>query len=297
MRRIFTIILICIAATVLVEAQRRITPVNNSATTTQARNENKKEEKNVRPQSVIETQDSEGNVVLVDTITGQEYIDSTAINKKPKILYPLMHQVTVGLNIWDPVMRCLGQKYGGAEIWGELSLYNRFKPMIAFGLGSADYTPDDGNYTYKSKLAPYFKIGMNYNFMFKSKPDYQIYLGIHYGFSPFTYEITDISIPGGYWGEADVVNIPQQKANIGFLDIALGLKVMIVKNFSLGWSIKYHSLLHESKYTYGEPWYIPGFGTRGSKISGSFSLMYTFTLNKSREVENIEIDENIEVAE
>lgn len=289
MKKIFTIILlICVATTVSIEAQRRITPVNTSATTTQARNENKKEEKNVRPASVIETKDSEGNIVLVDTISGQEYIDSTLIIEKKKILYPLFHQITVGLNVWDPIMRCLGQKYGGGEVWGELSLYNRFKPMIAFGLGTADYAPEDGNYTYKSGLAPYFKIGLNYNFMFKSQPDYQIYLGLHYGFTPFSYEINNISMPDSYWDEPETFNIPSQNASVGFIDVSLGIKVKIVQNFSLGWNIKYHSLLHESKNSYGEPWYIPGFGTRGSKITGSFSLMYTFTLNKGIVKEDIE---------
>ena len=178
-------------------AQRRVTPVNNEATATQPRNDFRNDTARINAQrraSLVETVDADGRTILIDTITGKEWVDTTAIKeKKPEFTYPFLHEVTLGLNIWDPAMRLLGQDYGIAEVWGELSLHNRFKPILEIGLGSANYTPEDGNYTYKSKLSPYFRIGMNYNFMFKSSPEYSFYGGVRYGLSPsFSYEVTDI---------------------------------------------------------------------------------------------------------
>ena len=288
-------------------AQRRVTPVNNEATATQPRNDFRNDTARINAQrraSLIETIDADGRTILIDTITGKEWVDTTAIKeKKPIFTYPLLHEVTLGLNIWDPAMRLLGQGYGIAEVWGELSLHNRFKPILEIGLGSANYTPEDGNYTYKSKLSPYFRIGMNYNFMFKSSPEYSFYGGVRYGLSPsFNYKVTDIAPNSDYWGETEPYNLPSQTATIGYFEIALGLKVQIYKAFSLGWSVKYHSILHETSNTYGEPWYIPGYGSRNSSLSASFSLMYTIPLKKKVipivpdiDTEDDIIDENIEI--
>ena len=48
----------------------------------------------------------------------------------------------------------------------------------------------------------------------------------------------------------------------------IGLKVKLFRNVSAGWQIKWHSLLAETGGTYGKPWYIPGYGTRGSSLAG-----------------------------
>ncbi len=269
-------------------AQRRINPVtpNSNAVPAKDRKNEPVKKKQDDKKNLAEFRDAQGNVVLVDTISGQEYVDSTAIAEKSKLKFPRWHEVTVGLNIWDPLMRIMGQKYGGVSVWGELSIHNRFKPIIEIGFGTADYSPEDGNYTYKSSFAPYFKIGMNYNFMFKSTPDYQFYAGLRYGFSSFSYEITDVRPNSDYWQENTVFNIPAQNSSAGFGEIVLGMKVHILKNISLGWALNYHMILHESKNTpYGEPWYIPGFGTRTSAIGGNFSIMYTLPLGKKSKPE------------
>ena len=57
---------------------------------------------------------------------------------------------------------------------------------------------------------------------------------------------------------------------------------------SAGWTIKYSSLLHCSTSANGKPWYIPGFGTRGTSLGGSFSISYTLPLNKAKTPEVIE---------
>ena len=57
----------------------------------------------------------------------------------------------------------------------------------------------------------------------------------------------------------------------------------------MGWAMKYHSILHESKAKYGKPMYIPGYGTRGSSITGAFSLMYVLPIEKKKpEIVNVD---------
>ena len=284
---IFYIILFCLTLSAFsINAQRRISPVETPATQTKAVNLNPKDTTETPDPSkmpnLVHFHDEKGNVVYVDTVTGKEFIDSTKIKKKADFTYPLFDEVTIGVNVWDPIMRCFGQHYGLIDVWGELSLYNRFKPIFEIGLGQASHKPDGGSYKYKSNIAPYFKIGANYNFLYDKTKEYQIYGGLRYGVTPFSFEVNDVIIDNPYWGEEYTSNIPSQNSFVGYGEIVLGIKVQIHKEWSLGWAFKYHTILHESKCDYGDPWYIPGFGSRGSAISGAFNVMYTIPLGKKK---------------
>lgn len=230
--------------------------------------------------NVVERADDKGNVVLVDTLTGSEFVDTLAVNPQlTKMQYPLWNAVTVGVNLWDPIMRILGQQYGGADVWAELSLHNRYKPVVEFGLGAAKITPEDMNYTFKSSLAPYFKIGMNYNIFYNSNSNYQMNVGLRYGLTNYSYRVMDVTVNEGYWNDPGHFSLPSTRSTAGWLEVTAGVKVLIVKPISLGWSIKYCTKLHESAAPYGEPMYIPGFGKRKNALSISFNVMYTLELN------------------
>lgn len=282
-------ILLVVMATVLlgagaVSAQRRVTPVRPAEPTrTQSVvDETKRKPKSTLPASVVTQIDDKGREILVDTISGSEYVDSLAL-AMPKVVgnfYPLMHALTIGVDLWDPLMRAFGQDYGLAGAWAELSLHNRYNPIVEFGLGNAWSRPEEMNYTYSSPIAPYFKVGCNYNFLYNSNPDYQVYAGVRYGITRFAYDVTGVTVNNDYWGETTSFSIPRQHSTVGYGEITAGLKVKIAGRWSMGWCVKYHAILHSSKAEYGRPWYIPGFGTRGSALGMSLSVMYTLPLNK-----------------
>lgn len=276
LRNILSVIALVMLFAFSAQAQRRINPVTPPPPTQGTKKEVKEEFDKSR---LTETKDSQGNVVLVDTVTGTEYIDSTALVAPVGNIYPLMHAVTVGVDIWDPVMKIIGTEYGGISFWGELSLHNRFKPVFEFGLSSADIHPDGMNYTFKSPMAPFFKLGMNYNIFYNSNPAYQLLFGLRYAFTPYKWRIENAQPNNTYW-QTEPFSIPQQNATTGYLELIASIKVQIFKNISMGWQVKYHSVLHQSKNKYGEPMYIPGFGKRGTPIAGGFSIMYTLPLNK-----------------
>lgn len=281
MSRYFKIVLsLCISVWCLICAedacaQRRITPVtpNNPST--------KKEVKEFDRSRLQQQYDAQGNIVLVDTVTGSEYVDSITIIPAIGNIYPLLSDVSIGVDIWDPVMRILGQGYGGVGFMGQLSLHNRFFPTLEAGLSMANMTPDEMNYTFKSPLAPYFKIGCDYNIFYNSNNAYQFHVGLRYGFSSFSYSVEDVTLNNGYWDETTTFNIPSQNTTVGYWEFVAGVKVKIGGPISMGWAFKYHSIIHESKSTYGPTMYVPGYGKRTNPITGSFYVIYTLPLNKS----------------
>ncbi len=238
--------------------------------------------------------DENGNVILVDTVTGTEIPDTTAMptGKIPKMQQPLLYAAAVGVDIWDPLMRVFGQHYGLVEFSGELNLHNRYIPVVEVGLGQSSYTPDDNNYTYKVPLTPYFRIGCNYNFIYNSNPDYMAFAGVRFGWSHFNYEVNNVHLSSDYWGESTTFNLPKQTASVTYMQILFGIRVKVFGPISMGWCLRYKAKLKESKATYGRPWYIPGYGSRNGAITGSFSITYTLPFKKKTIPEAIQSENN-----
>lgn len=268
-----------IATLIPLSAQRRVTPVTprEPGSTPQVTTNLKQQ---VDSSRLVTTIDAHGNTVMVDTVTGLEFVDSTLLKAPPKMEYPLLHEVIAGVNVWDPIMRALGQKYGLGDVWAELSMHNRYFPYFAVGLGTINETPVDKNFTFKSPVAPYFKIGGSYNFFYNSNPDYRLQMGLRYGFTTYKWSALDVTVDEGYWDTPSTYSLKDIGNTAGYLEVTFGIKVKIAGNFSAGWTIVYHSILHESKSAYGNPMYIPGYGKRNGAISGNFSIMYTIPINK-----------------
>ncbi len=273
-------------------AQRRVTPVTprEPGSTPQVTTNLKQQ---VDSSRLVTTIDAHGNTVMVDTVTGLEFVDSTLLKAPPKMEYPLLHEVIAGVNVWDPIMRALGQKYGLGDVWAELSMHNRYFPFFAVGLGTINETPADKNFTFKSPVAPYFKIGGSYNFFYNSNPDYRLQMGLRYGFTTYKWSALDVTVDEGYWGTPSTYSLKDIGNTAGYLEVTFGIKVKIAGNFSAGWTIVYHSILHESKSAYGNPMYIPGYGKRNGAISGNFSIMYTIPINKKTATEVKQSEEGL----
>lgn len=277
-----------------VSAQRRVNPVKSASGELQGKNENRQEGDSIDFSKLAHYHDDKGNVVYVDTVAGTEVVDSTNLNtgKIPKMIQPLFYAAVVGVDVWDPLMRVFGQHYGLVEFSAELNLHNRYVPVVEFGLGATDYTPQDNNYTFKVPVTPYFRIGCNYNFIYNSNPDYMAFAGLRFGWSRFGYDIDDVRLNSDYWDETATFNVPRQICSVSYLQVLFGIRVKVLGPVSMGWNIRYKAKLHESKAAYGEPWYIPGYGSRNGAITGSFSIIYTIPLKKKEISNNNLIEED-----
>ena len=270
-----------------VASQRRVNPVKSASQGVAGKKmRTKNPADSIDYSKLAHMHDERGNVILVDTITGQEVPDTTATpqSKIPKMQQPLFYAAAVSVDVWDPVMRLFGQHYGLVEFSGELNLHNRYIPVVEVGLGQSSYTPGDNNYTYKVPVTPYVRVGCNYNFIYNSNPDYMAFAGLRFGWSHFNYEVNDVRLSSDYWGESATFNLPRQTSNVTYMQVLFGIRVKVFGPVSMGWCIRYKAKLHESEAAYGRPWYIPGYGSRNGAVTGSFAITYTLPLKK-KEIE------------
>lgn len=275
--------LLCCLVCCGMSAQRRVTPVKAGSKNLVGVNENKQPGDSIDRSRLVSVTDDRGNKVLVDTVTGKEVPDTVAVDgvtqgRVPKMINPLLFSASVGVDLWDPLMRIFGQSYGMVGFSAEINLHNRYIPVVEVGLGNASSTPSNQNYTYHVGLSPYFRIGANYNFLYNSNPDYQFVAGIRYGWSRFSYQLRDVLITDGYWGQQETVDFPSQISSVSYINVLFGLRVKIWKPISMGWNVRFRAILHETEQPGGQPWYIPGYGARNGIITGSFSVFYTFSL-------------------
>lgn len=247
-----------------ITAQKKITPVDNDT------------EKPLQP--TLHYYDKHGNP-LDEPVLFLAELD-TVTNVRPGPVYPLLYSASLGFNFFDGVMLLAGQKHASFDLQASVSLHNWFEPLIECGIGYADNQPEQGNFRYKNKPSFYGKIGINYNFLYKSNPDYQVFLGLRGGFTSFSYDILDITINSGYWDQSNHFSILNQNSTALYGQVVAGLKVKIWKWFSLGWSLRYGFMIKSPTALNSNPWFIPGYGTNA--LSASFSLYYTLPIHTER---------------
>lgn len=218
-------------------------------------------------------------------------VSSTKTTAKP--VYPKLSEINVGINFFDGIMAAAGSHYGGADVWANVGLWNWLFPTVELGIGSARKTPDGNNYTYKGWPAFYAKIGADYNFLYKSNPQYQLFVGLRCGFSSFRYSLEDVTFRNDYWQQTQTESFNSLSSTAVYGEALLGLKVNLWKNLSMGWSARYRFMFSnpptrmkaDSGAPFGgefHPWYIPGYGPRTSHFGFTFSLIYTLPFHTAK---------------
>jgi hypothetical protein len=144
----------------------------------------------------------------------------------------------------------------------------------AFEGGYASTPYSDSNYTYKGS-GMFVTLGVDYNFLKRQYAAEKniFYGGIRYGFSHFSYSVPSYSIKNTYWGDHLTGSIPKTNVNAHWVELLVGLKAEVLKNFFMGWNIRERILINKVKTDEIAPLVIPGFGS-GAKKS-VFDVQYT----------------------
>lgn len=200
--------------------------------------------------------------------------DTVKVDRSPT--EKLYGGVIVGVNFFDGILQLAGQSYGSYTVEASVDLYNWFFPTLEVGLGVANTTPTNLNYTYKGGPSFFAKIGIDYNFLYRSDPAYTLLAGLRLGFTGFGYDLTDVTIQSPYWQESQTFNLPGQKSTALYGEVLGGMRIRIYKGLHMGWTIRYKALFHASQAANGSPWFIPGFGARNAPFSATFSVAWRF---------------------
>ncbi|NLZ73648.1 MAG: hypothetical protein GX905_07510 [Bacteroidales bacterium] len=193
----------------------------------------------------------------------------------------------VGVDLFGIGAKVFGGDFLSSEVGVRVNLKNMLYPTLEIGYGSTDTWSENGIH-YKSS-APYYRIGADFNTMYKKGDVSHVYVGLRYGMSSMEYDVYTQPIDDPIWGDAlenplivdDVWggSFPYdhrgQKASMHWFEIVGGVQVKIYRNIYMGWTLRLKYRVSSSPGTYGDPWYVPGFGQYdSSKIGVTYSLIY-----------------------
>lgn len=205
----------------------------------------------------------------------------------PEVTYPLMNGIDVGVDILSPILKAFGSDFMSAEAMIDVNLYNRFFPTVEVGYGGGKST-NDYDVSIKAS-APYFRLGFDYNTLWKKAHGNLLLVGLRYGFSSGKYDvvvpdITDPEYSGGakqtnlvdpIWGDMSNYVHEGMKHTMHWVEFTAGIRANISKHIKMGLMLRIKHKLKASVDTYGDPYYIPGFGRYDSNNVGiTYSIIY-----------------------
>ncbi len=138
----------------------------------------------------------------------------------------------------------------------------------------------DTAYHYKSN-GIYAKVGIDYNLLKSRRPFSNdiLYVGARYGFSIFSQEADNVTIPGYYWPDATDQVIPKNTMQAHWIEILLGIKAEVLKNFYIGLTFRGKFKFISPKDEYSTPYLIPGYGSGSSGFALGLNYYVSYNIH------------------
>lgn len=175
----------------------------------------------------------------------------------------------------------------------QADLKHKFFPTIELGFAGANKLTND-KIGFKTN-GLFGRIGIDFNVLTPkkdSKPTTNLFLvGLRLGMTNYSYNISNITITDDYWGGTKAVLYNDNSTTKIWYEIAVGVRVEVLKNIFMGWTLRSKSLISNDVEGNISPWYIPGFGiNNGTNWTINYTIGYKFnipskskSLNKLRE--------------
>ncbi len=192
----------------------------------------------------------------------------------PKDSIPLFCGVSVSADLIGVGMKLMNADYAQMEVAARVNLKDKYMPIVEVGYGTSDYTGEETGNTFRTS-APYFRVGMDYNFTKRKRTGNRVFGGLRYGFSSFTYDLLSPGFGDPVWGVGRPLSLEGLDGRMHWAEAVFGLEARIWSFFKLGWSLRYKMRINQTHAAVGQPWYVPGFGKNDSScLGGTFNIIF-----------------------
>lgn len=194
---------------------------------------------------------------------------------------PLFAGVSVGFDLCGAVM-AVATPYGQYEGMARVNMRGKYFPTAEIGMGVSDHTNDNTQLHYKV-AAPYFKVGIDYNFAKNPRSGNRIYAGLRYAFSTYKYDVDGPALKDDAYGTEQPFAFHGLRGTNHWAEALFGLEARVWGILHLGWSIRYRLRLSNKESAIGSAWYVPGYGKNDSHaLGGTFHLIFDLSQRKAR---------------
>jgi len=213
----------------------------------------------------------------------QDDEDDDVGDKKPKIETRGLHQLCIGIDIAQPVSAALAKNRKSYEVMADYYCGKEVYAVAEGGFGSATVDYVDLKY---SSSNTFFRLGINKSILIRlTSDDWDMgFIGVRYGFAPITRSAATYTVIDNFYGNT-TGTIPGKSFFGHWAEIAGGMRVAIIKNLSVGWTIRGKFLLNAKAFKDLSPSYIAGYG-KGDKTSAfdcNFYISYGIRWGKKKD--------------
>lgn len=187
----------------------------------------------------------------------------------------------LGCNVFPIIMSSLQPSRKGFEFSIDTRTSLNLYPTFELGFENSYLNKD---YIHYNSNGLYGRIGVDYNIRTSDiKSNDIFFVGGRYGIFAMQHKIDKLSITDTLWGPQVDGSYPQTNSYGHWLELVAGIKVEILHNLYLGWSLRTKVLL-TSSFGVNYPHYMPGFGNGSNKINlgVTYSVYYQIPLMKVR---------------
>lgn len=186
---------------------------------------------------------------------------------------PLFCGAAVFADLSGPVMKAVSSRFDQMEVGARLNFRDHFFPLCELGIGESDREGKENNNTFHTR-APYFRVGMDYNFNKKHNGN-RLMGGLRYGYSAFKYDFEDPTFADPIYAGNGNFKLDNQQGKAHWLEFTVGCETKLWSFIRLGWNLRFKARLKQHASDFGSPYYIPGFGKNGSStLGGTLNLIF-----------------------
>ncbi len=194
-----------------------------------------------------------------------------------------------GFNVSADLFGCIYRLFG-SSISGEASIDANIGhwlfPVVEVGYGSIN-TVSEKNGIHYSSAAPYYRVGLNYNFLHKwgGKPaDSYPYIAARFGWTNVRYNVDAPPITDPVWGNEVPLTITGAKGTCYWAELGVGVNVKIWRGLRMGWSVRYKMRIKDTSAPNSNIGYVPGYGNNSrNTFGGTYSLIYEIPINRKKQ--------------
>jgi hypothetical protein len=177
----------------------------------------------------------------------------------------------IGIDVLDLGLTFADEDIERYSINADIDIY---KLLLQFDLGSANRRRLNDGLEYRSR-GVYYRIGLNYNFMFFDDDRSTIFIGMNYARSPNFDDEIKFAVSDTIYGAETIVE-ENNDATANWLEANLGIKAKIWKNFYMGFNSRFKFRLRTDGTGSLVPFDVPGFGRtdRSTIVAFNYYIWY-----------------------
>lgn len=225
------------------------------------------------------TAQSTANGVVQQTTT----VPDTLVLKAKEQKTPFLGGVAVSVDMCGIIMKALDSRFANMEASARLNFKEKYFPIFEMGLGDCTREGEENNNVF-STTAPYFRVGMDYNFNKKHNGN-RFFGGLRYAFTSFQYDFQNPDFTDEAWGVHSPLVLTDIKGKMQWAEIVLGVETKLWSIIRLGYNVRYRLRIKQSGNEWGDPWYVPGYGRNGGSAWGG-TVNLTFDVGKTARKNN-----------